>query len=184
MLYFGFSGLKTAHLKEWPLANPHCPNKKGVLSSQECIYIGSQFVASDAFTWCNFGIMWNIKQVNRNVNTLLYPRALNWSGNGLSSLGFGLIWLSMNGNPSKACYQPFSEIICFHDSPPPDLAEASWCNGGGGRSRGRRHGTYSQLSFSSLCLVFLDCFGLYHFQHQRALILFELSRCSSSASKS
>lgn len=54
-----------------------------------------------------------IKQANRNVNTLLYPGALNWSGNGQSSLGFGLIWWSVNGNPSKACYQLFSEIISF-----------------------------------------------------------------------
>lgn len=36
---------------------------------------------------------------------------------------------------------------------PPDLAEASWSNGGGGRSRARRHGIYSQLSFSLCCVL-------------------------------
>lgn len=126
-----------------------------------------------------------IKQIKRNVNTLLYPRALNWSGNG-QSIRFWSYMGEHEREPKQSMLPALSEIICFHDFffSPADLAEASWCNGGGGRSRAGRHGTYSQLSFSPLCLVFLDCFGLYRFQHQRALILFELSRGSSNANKS
>lgn len=56
-----------------------------------------------------------IHQTNRNVNTLLYPGALNWSGNGHLGSGFGLIWLGMNRNPRKACCQSFSEFIYFSD---------------------------------------------------------------------
>lgn len=56
-----------------------------------------------------------INQANRNVNTLLYPRALDWSGNGQLGSGFGLIWLAMNGDPSKVCCQSFSEFIYFYD---------------------------------------------------------------------
>lgn len=56
-----------------------------------------------------------IHQADWNINTLLYPRTLNWSGNGQLGSGFGLIWLGMNGNPSKGCCQPFSEFIYFHD---------------------------------------------------------------------
>lgn len=56
-----------------------------------------------------------INQANRNVNTLLYPRALDWSGNGQLGSGFGLIWLAMNGDPSKVCCQSFSEFIYFCD---------------------------------------------------------------------
>lgn len=113
MLCFVFSVLKPAHLKGWHLPNPHCPNKKSVLSRQECIYIGSELVAwmpllGTILASCR------IKQANRNVNTLLYLSSLYWSGNRQSSLGFGFIWLCMNWNPSKAHYWPFSEIICFH----------------------------------------------------------------------
>lgn len=50
-----FSEPKTAQLKGQPLANPHCPDKKGVLSSKECIYLGSPAGAAGAFAWCNFG---------------------------------------------------------------------------------------------------------------------------------
>lgn len=105
------------------------------------------------------------KQANRNVNTLLYPRALNWSGSGRSSLSFGLIWLNVNGNPSKARYQPVSDIICFHEVffPSPRLAEASWCNGGGGQSGDTRLIPSSSLLFD---LLFLACFEPYHSQHQ------------------
>lgn len=128
-----------------------------------------------------------IQQANRNVNTLLYPRALNWSGNGQLGSGFGLIWLSMNGNPSKVCCQSFSEFIYFHDFffPFPHLTEGSWCNVGGGRAGARRHDVFPDLFsiFFGECLVFLECFGLYHSQHQQALVLFELSRCSSNANK-
>ena len=56
-----------------------------------------------------------VNQANRNVNTLLHPRSLNWSGNGQSGSGFGLIWLGINENPSKVYCQSFSEIICFYD---------------------------------------------------------------------
>lgn len=130
-----------------------------------------------------------IKQANRNVNTLLYPRPLNWSGKGQASLGFGFIWLCMNGNSKQstlpALFRDYllslSCCCCFSTSP--SLVEASWCNGVGGRSGARRQGTYSQL-FSPFCLVSLGCFCLYHSQHQQALILFELSRCSSNANKS
>lgn len=39
-------------------------------------------------------------------------------------------------------------------------------------------------SSPSLYVVFWDCFGLYHSQQQQALILFDLSSCSSNANKS
>lgn len=42
---------------------------------------------------------------------------------------------------------------------------------------------FSQIFFPFFFLVFLECFGLYHSQHQQALVLFELSRCSSNANE-